>query len=59
MGERIHKIINSTSAQTSKSALISKEPHEAQDDWESFLSEVAENDNVSPDHRPDGSVLLT
>lgn len=59
MGARIQKIINSPSAQTSKSALIQKEPHEPQEDWERFLSEVTENDNVSLTERLDGSVLLT
>ena len=39
--------------------MISKESHESTHDWERFLDEVAENDNVTLGHRDDGSVLLT
>lgn len=59
MGVRIQKTINSPAAQKARSAVIAKEEHEATDDWERFLGEVAENDNVALNHRDDGSVLLT
>lgn len=59
MGARIQKVINSPAAQKAKSVVIAKEEHEATDDWERFLGEVAENDNVALNHRDDGSVLLT
>lgn len=59
MGVRIQKIINSPSAQKDKSVLIAQEPHESSQDWERFLDEVAENDNVALDHRLDGSVMLS
>ncbi len=59
MGSRIQKVINSPTAQKAKSAVISKESHESTHDWERFLDEVAENDNVTLGHRADGSVLLT
>ncbi|KJK19083.1 DUF1654 domain-containing protein [Pseudomonas sp. 2(2015)] len=58
MGARIQKVINSPTAQKAKSAVISKEAHEATHDWVRFLDEVAENDNVTLDHRDDGSVRL-
>lgn len=59
MGVRIQKIINSPSAQLAKSAVLEKAPHEAEGDWERFLDEVAENDNVTLSHRDDGSVQLS
>ncbi len=58
MAVRIQKIINSPDAQKAKSAVVEKAPHESQENWERFLGEVAENDNVSMDHRDDGSVRL-
>lgn len=58
MGARIQKIINSPAAQKARSVLIAKEEHEAPGDWERFLDEVAENDNVTLAHRDDGSVRL-
>jgi len=59
MGARIQKIINSPTAQKARSAVIEKAHSEAQEDWERFLGEVAENDNVTLDYRDDGSVKLT
>ncbi|WP_210014949.1 DUF1654 domain-containing protein [Pseudomonas palmensis] len=59
MGSRIQKAINSPAAQKARSAVIAKEDHEAAHDWERFLDEVIENDNVALEHRDDGSVLLT
>ncbi|MNN76782.1 hypothetical protein D3C81_1931910 [compost metagenome] len=59
MGARIQKIINSTSAQQAKSAVLEKAPHEAEGDWERFLDEVAENDNVTLAYHDDGSVRLS
>ncbi|MHB2048895.1 DUF1654 domain-containing protein [Pseudomonas sp. VEM90] len=59
MGSRIQKVINSPTAQKAKSAVIAKESHESTHDWERFLDEVVENDNVTLRHRDDGSVLLT
>lgn len=58
MGARIQKIINSPAAQKARSVVIAKEEHEAPGDWERFLDEVAENDNVTMTHRDDGSVHL-
>ncbi|MFO3723166.1 DUF1654 domain-containing protein [Pseudomonas sp. HLMP] len=59
MGARIQKIINSPAAQKSKSVVIEKAYSEAQEDWERFLDEVAENDNVTVAPRDDGSVRLS
>ncbi|MEN5236125.1 MULTISPECIES: DUF1654 domain-containing protein [Pseudomonas] len=58
MGARIQKIINSPAAQKVRSVVIAKEEHEAPGDWERFLDEVTENDNVTLDYRDDGSVKL-
>ena len=38
---------------------LAKAEHEAQEDWERFLDEVAENDNVTIAPREDGSVRLS
>lgn len=59
MGARIQKIINSPAAQKSRSVVIAKEEQEAPGDWERFLDEVAENDNVTVAPRDDGSVRLS
>ncbi|WP_342649124.1 DUF1654 domain-containing protein [Pseudomonas sp. REB1044] len=59
MGARIQKIINSPAAQKDRSVVISREQHESSQDWERFLDEVGENDNVALEHRADGSVLLS
>lgn len=58
MGARIQKIVNFPAAQSSRSVVLAKADHEAQDDWERFLDEVAENDNVTIALRDDGSVRL-
>lgn len=59
MGARIQKMINSPPAQKSRSVVIAKECHEAPADWERFLDEVSENDNVTIASRDVGSVRLT
>lgn len=59
MGARIQKIINSPTAQKARSVVIEKTHSEAQEDWERFLDEVAENDNVTIAPRDDGSVKLS
>ena len=40
MGARIQKIVNSPAAQSSRSVILAKADHEAQEDWERFLDEV-------------------
>ncbi|WP_318652842.1 MULTISPECIES: DUF1654 domain-containing protein [Pseudomonas] len=59
MGARIQKIVNSPAAQSSRSVILAKADHEAQEDWERFLDEVVENDNVTIAPREDGSVRLS
>ncbi|HDS1693794.1 DUF1654 domain-containing protein [Pseudomonas monteilii] len=59
MGARIQKIVNSPAAQSSRSVILAKADYEAQEDWERFLDEVAENDNVTIAPREDGSVRLS
>lgn len=59
MGARIQKIVNSPAAQSSRSVILAKAEHEAQEDWERFLDEVVENDNVTIAPREDGSVRLS
>lgn len=55
---RIQKIINSTTAQSTKAALIFRLPDEPADEWERLLEEIAENDNVTVAHRDDGGVQI-
>ncbi|CAI3803854.1 DUF1654 domain-containing protein [Pseudomonas hunanensis] len=59
MGARIQKIINSPAAQKARSVVIEKAHSEAQEDWERFLDEVAENDNVTVAPRDEGSARLS
>lgn len=58
MGIRIQKIINSPTAQKSRSALIFRLTHELEDDWNQLLEEIAENDNVTLAYRDDGGVQI-
>ena len=58
LGTRIQKVINSTGAQKSRSALIFRMPHELEDDWNQMLGEIAENDNVTLAWRDDGGVQI-
>ena len=58
LGTRVQKIINSTSAQKAKAALIFRQPDELEDDWAQLLEEMAENDNVTLAYRDDGGVQI-
>lgn len=58
LGMRIQKIINSTSAQTSKSALLERLPGDMPEDWDRLIDEIGENDNVTLAHRDDGNVQI-
>ena len=58
LGLRVQKIINSTTAQKCRSALIFRQPHESEADWEQLLEEIAENDNVTLAHRDDGGIHI-
>lgn len=58
MGIRIQKIINSPTAQKSRSALIFRLTDELEDDWNQLLEEIAENDNVTLAYRDDGGVQI-
>lgn len=58
MGIRIQKIINSTTAQKSKAALIFRLPDESEEDWNQLLGEIAENDNVTLAYRDDGGIQV-
>ena len=55
---RVQKIINSTSAQKAKAALIFRLPDEPEDEWQRLLEEIAENDNVTLAYRDDGGVQV-
>jgi len=55
---RIQKIINSPTAQKSRSALIFRLADEQEDDWSQLLEEIAENDNVTLAWRDDGGVQI-
>ncbi|MEE3636499.1 DUF1654 domain-containing protein [Pseudomonas sp. AL 58] len=58
LGMRIQKIINSTGAQTSKSALLERRPDDLPEDWDRLIDEISENDNVTLAHRDDGNVQI-
>ncbi len=58
MAIRIQKIINSTGAQKSRSALIFRLADEPEDDWNQLLEEIAENDNVTLAYRDDGGIQI-
>jgi hypothetical protein len=58
MGIRIQRIINSTTAQKSRAALIFRLPDESEDDWNQLLAEIAENDNVTLAYRDDGGIQV-
>ncbi|MDH0744820.1 DUF1654 domain-containing protein [Pseudomonas sp. GD03842] len=58
LASRIQKIINSPTAQRSRSALIFRLANEQEDDWSQLLEEIAENDNVTLAWRDDGGVQI-
>ncbi len=58
LGTRVQKIINSSSAQKARAALIFRQPDEREDDWAQLLEEIAENDNVTLAYRDDGGVQI-
>lgn len=58
LGMRIQKVINSTGAQASKSALLERAPGDLPEDWDRLIDEIAENDNVTLAHRDDGNVQI-
>ena len=58
LAARVQKIINSTSAQKAKAALIFKAADESEDDWAQLLGEIAETDNVTLAHRDDGGLQI-
>ena len=58
LGMRIQKVINSTGAQTSKSALLERRPSDLPEDWDRLIDEISENDNVTLVHRDDGNVQI-
>ncbi|MBD1587266.1 DUF1654 domain-containing protein [Pseudomonas typographi] len=58
LGLRVQKIINSTTAQTSRSALLFREAQESPEDWKRLLDEIGENDNVTLAWRDDGGIQL-
>ena len=55
---RVQKIINSPTAQKSRSALMFRLVDELEDDWSQLLEEIAENDNVTLAWRDDGGVQI-
>ena len=59
LGARVQKIINSTSAQTSKYAVIHRSDEESPDDWALILEQIDEADNVTVAHRDDGGVNIS
>lgn len=58
LATRIQKIINSSSAQKAKAALLFKAADESEDDWLQLLDDITETDNVTLAHRDDGAVQL-
>ncbi|MFF7709305.1 DUF1654 domain-containing protein [Pseudomonas sp. NPDC007930] len=58
LGQRVQKIINSTAAQTRRSALLFRQDDESPEDWQRMLDEISENDNVTLAWRDDGGIQL-
>jgi len=58
LATRIQKVINSTTAQRTRTALIFRLANEQEDDWNQLLEEIAENDNVTLAWRDDGGVQI-
>ena len=58
LAQRVQKIINSSSAQKARAALLCKQAQESDEDWAQLLGEIAENDNVTLAYRDDGAVQL-
>ena len=58
LGMRVQKIINSPTAQKTRTALIFRLPDEPLDEWERLLEEIDENDNVTLAYRDDGGVQI-
>jgi hypothetical protein len=58
LGGRVQKIINSTNAQKSRTALLMRLADELEDEWNQMLGEIAENDNVTLAYRDDGGVQI-
>jgi Protein of unknown function (DUF1654) len=58
LGVRVQKIINSPTAQKSRTALLLRQADELEDEWNQMLEEIAENDNVTLAYRDDGGVQI-
>lgn len=58
LGVRVQKIINSPTAQKSRTALLLRQADELEDEWNQILEEIAENDNVTLAYRDDGGVQI-
>lgn len=58
LGLRVQKLINSTSAQAARTALLVRQDHESPEDWQRLLAEISENDNVTLAWRDDGGIQL-
>lgn len=58
LGMRVQRAINTTKAQTSKSALLERSANDDPADWDRILDEIAENENVTIAHRDDGLIQL-
>jgi hypothetical protein len=54
----VQKIINSPTAQKSRTALLLRQTDELEDEWNQILEEIAENDNVTLAYRDDGGVQI-
>lgn len=58
LGARVQKIINSPTAQKSRTALLMRQADDVEDEWNQILGEIAENDNVTLAYRDDGGVQI-
>lgn len=58
LGARVQRVINSTAAQKSRSAVLLRAEGDSPDDWSRILDEISENDNVTIAWRDDGVQLF-
>lgn len=58
LGQRIQRVINSPRAQSERSAVISRAPDEAPEDWDRLLEEFETLEHVTMAPQEDGTIRL-
>lgn len=55
---RVQSVISKPSARIERQAVIRRQPHEMQSDWDRLMEEIRDSDGVALTQRSDGSILL-